>query len=199
MEGEVFPGNPRRARCFQPVRGHLSLPKKGCVTAERYGFINQRHFHCPFTATQLLRLSLADSSLIHLPGEGGDAPLLPARPAEAAATAARFRCHGCVCRRGSAPVLGRVFRLGKNFAPAKCPKERRRVCVAPRRDPRPGSCGSSRPLRQGGIPACPKNTGLKPARAPGGRVPAACSPKHPPGGNAAAQGAGRLRIATGHP
>lgn len=48
----------------------ISLPKKGCVTAEYYGFINQRRFHCPFTATQLLRLSLADSSLIHLPGEG---------------------------------------------------------------------------------------------------------------------------------
>jgi len=69
--GEVFPGNPGGARCFQPVCGHPSLLRQGCVTAERHGFINQRHFHCPRTATQPLRLSLADSSLIHLPRAGG--------------------------------------------------------------------------------------------------------------------------------
>lgn len=88
----------------------ISLPRKGCRTAEHHGFINQRHFHCPFTATQLLRLSLADSSLIHLPGEGGGtccrALLLPPKPWPAfGATDA--------CVRGSAPVLGRVVRGGK--------------------------------------------------------------------------------------
>lgn len=62
----------------------ISLLKKGYLTAEHHSFINQRRFHCPFTATQLLRLSLADSSLIHLPGEGGGtcchALLLPLKP-----------------------------------------------------------------------------------------------------------------------
>lgn len=47
------------------------LVEKGCVTAQPCSFINQRHFHCPCTATRLLHLSLADSSPIHLLGEGG--------------------------------------------------------------------------------------------------------------------------------
>lgn len=61
--------------------------EKNYVTAQRYSFINQRHFHCPRTATQLLRLSLADSSLIHLLREGGDVLLLPTRAASAEAIA----------------------------------------------------------------------------------------------------------------
>lgn len=77
-----------------------SLPKKGCVTAEYYGFINQRHFHCPFTATQLLRLSLADSSLIHLPGGGGGtcccSPLAPRKLQPSPVFGATDACLGDV-------------------------------------------------------------------------------------------------------
>lgn len=71
--GEVLLENQQQTSLSEGI----SLPRKGCLTAQHHSFINQRHFYCPFTATQLLRLSLADSSLIHLPGEGeGPAAML---------------------------------------------------------------------------------------------------------------------------
>ncbi len=43
--------------------------EEGSLTAQYHTFINQRHFQCPITETQLLALSGTDSSPIHLPGE----------------------------------------------------------------------------------------------------------------------------------
>lgn len=43
----------------------------GSLTAQRGSSINQRHFQCPITETALLGLSGADSSPIHLLGQGG--------------------------------------------------------------------------------------------------------------------------------
>lgn len=42
----------------------------GSLTAQYGSSINQRHFQCPITETPLLGLSEADSSPIHLLGEG---------------------------------------------------------------------------------------------------------------------------------
>lgn len=77
MWSAAFPACPRASL----------LAEKDCVTAQHYSFINQRHFHCPCTATRLLRLSLPDSSLIHLLRERGDVLLLPSRAASAEAIA----------------------------------------------------------------------------------------------------------------
>lgn len=61
---------------FSPGSGicrHVSAAQSlsqctGSLTAQYRSFINQRHFQCPITETQLLALSEADSPQIHLLG-----------------------------------------------------------------------------------------------------------------------------------
>ena len=56
--------DPASVGTYPPL--NRSLSALGSLTAQYRSFINQRHFQCPITETQLLALSEVDSSPIHL-------------------------------------------------------------------------------------------------------------------------------------